>query len=202
MRVYFDRVLTDARMHPWTISTSDERGRYYDFKRYPELIRTSLEEFRPYERYAAVELFYQLLEHLNGRTSYLETNDSRLRPNEKNPDAARIPKNFVLQSDISLLFRSLGLNLATDAPSQYSQWLIDNLIDSLDSRPEPVYAVIKLYLFPTEFMTAPVDPDARGGYSVVYKILTWGDTEEEQFENYKQVLEELLAYFRHLPIPP
>lgn len=202
MRVYFDRVLTDARMHPWTTSTNDEAGRYYDFKRYPELIRTSLEEFRPYERYRAVELFYQLLEHLNGLTSYLETNDSRLKPNGKNPDAPRIPKKFVLQSDISVLFRSLGLNLAADEPSQYSQWLIENLINSLDSRPEPIYGVIKLYLFPNKVYDGPVDPNARGGYSIVYKILAWGDSEEEQFENYKQVLEELLPYFRDLPIPP
>src|SRR5437870_5195198 len=165
MRVYFDSVLADARTHPWTKSSSDPEGRYYDFKSHPELIRTNLEEFKPYEEYEGVELFYQLLEHLTGPNSYLDTNDSRLRPNQNNSDAPKIPKKFVLQCDLSVLFRSLELNLAAEAPSQYSQWLIDDLISTLDSIPEPVYGVIKLYLFPTKFVTVPVADKLRGGYS-------------------------------------
>lgn len=202
MRVYFDRVLSEARLHPWTTSTNDPRGKYYDFKSCPGLIRTNLEDFVPYQNYHGVQVFYELLEHLNGPSSYLETNDSRLTANVKNPNAPTIPKTFVLTSDLSVLFRSLSLNLAADEPSQYSQWLIDNLISTLDSNPEPIYGAIKLYLFPTKFMTVPVDPELRTGYSVVYKILAWGDSEEEQFENYKQVLLKLIPYFKNLPVPP
>ena len=79
-----------TRGHPWRGSQYSDEVEYYDFKKNPELIRTSLEDFKPYADQAATNRFYELLEWLNGPDSFLETNDYAFRgpaPNE-NPKMA------------------------------------------------------------------------------------------------------------------
>src|SRR3954466_9524210 len=65
----------EPRSHPWSNSALDAGARYYDFSATPELIRGVLEDFTPFERYAAVEDFYGLLERLNDPRSSLESSD-------------------------------------------------------------------------------------------------------------------------------
>src|SRR4051794_22274194 len=66
---------TEPRSHPWLGAVDGGDARYVDFTRHPELIRSALEDFRPWADYAAVETFYLLLEQLNRRDSALESND-------------------------------------------------------------------------------------------------------------------------------
>lgn len=202
MRAYFESELQeDIRMQPWGIASYDKRGKYYDFKKHPKLIRTVLEDFKSYEKYESVDLFYALIDFLNGPDSAFETNDTRLKVNRQNHDGDRIDKKFVLSNDISVFFRDLKLNLAGETGSSYLNWLIEDVIREFDLRPTPHYGLIKLYLMPTQFTHAPVSQAAQYGHSVIYKIVTWGDCEEEQFENHKLVLQQLLSYFRELKPP-
>ena len=55
------------RSHPWVDAVENAACRYYDLTATPAHIRTSLEDFRPWSRYPAVEAFYALLERLNQR---------------------------------------------------------------------------------------------------------------------------------------
>jgi hypothetical protein len=203
MRAFFESIIkTDSiRYHPWTTSVHDPEGKYYDFKKHPELIRTSLEEFTPYDKYQAIEECYQLIEWLNGSDSFLETNDARLEPNVKNPNYPTIDRRLVLSSSISVLFRNLDLNLSSTI-SPPNEWLIKTTESRLDGLPNPLYGVVKLYLFPTKFMKATLDARQQLGHSVIYKILAWGNAEAEQFENFHQVVKNLSAFFKALETPP
>ena len=80
MYVYFD---TEApgppRMHPWDKATKNSEWRYYDLKSNLELTPTVLEDFKPWERYPAIQNFYDLLRWINGPDAIFETNDCGLR---------------------------------------------------------------------------------------------------------------------------
>lgn len=73
-----EKLYNRGRPHPWETSNNYSPGRYYDLRAHPELIRTSLEDFKPWEGFAAVDAFYQMLEWLNGPESILETTDCML----------------------------------------------------------------------------------------------------------------------------
>ena len=74
-----DEKPAEGRTHPWTTSHHLTPGRSYNFVISPHLVREVLEEFKPWERYPAVETFYSLIEQLNGQTSTLETSDCIFR---------------------------------------------------------------------------------------------------------------------------
>jgi hypothetical protein len=199
MRVWFEADLEDLplRQHPWTTSSLNPEWKYYDLKEQPQLIRSHLEDFKPYEHYESVQRVYELLEFLNGPDSFLETNDSRLSVNEPNPDFPRIPKKNLLMNDFSVLFRRVELNLLTN--DEYTRALVRDIESKLDMTKEPVYGAIKLYRFGTGFIH--VKDDFKEGNSVIYKLLAWGDTEEEQFKNHNRILDHLIPYFKSLKPP-
>ena len=74
MRVYehSDPDALSARSHPWTDAVCDPTHRYRDFRAEPGLIRSSLEDWRPWEPHAGIETFYRMLEWLNGPSSIFE----------------------------------------------------------------------------------------------------------------------------------
>lgn len=64
-----------GRTHPWTFAEHNPSWRYVDFRREPEKIETSLEDFRPWAQFPATQRFYELIRWLNGPDSLFETND-------------------------------------------------------------------------------------------------------------------------------
>lgn len=101
MRAFSEGMLDmPLRVQPWEESDHKTPGDYYDFRRNPELIRTHLEEFAPFDRYQGVQDFYSLIEELNGPDSVFETNDARLLDHlSTNNQADLANKQFlVLQS--------------------------------------------------------------------------------------------------------
>src|SRR6478752_3654920 len=99
----------EPRSHPWSDSVLDSEARYHDLSVEPQLIRTALEDFRPFERYAAIEEFYSLLERLNHPKSALESSDcafSGPQPNE----TQQIKSTLECSGRLMILYRALERN--------------------------------------------------------------------------------------------
>ena len=85
---YAGAVFTDPRSHPWVDTAGSPECVYYDLTSTPEHIRSSLEDFRPWSHYEAIEDFYLLLTALNHPKSALESNDCAFTgpQTNENPD--------------------------------------------------------------------------------------------------------------------
>ena len=106
---YDSEPFTEPRSHPWTNAARDAAARYYDFTNEPELIRSSLEDFTPFQGYPAVEDFYALLERINHPLSPLESNDCAfIAPHESQSAAAQGP--LECSGRLMVLYRALQLN--------------------------------------------------------------------------------------------
>src|SRR4051812_14897353 len=106
---YGGEAFPELRSHPWLGSETDPAAHYYDFTIYPQLIRSSLEDFLPWVRYGAIDTFYALLERLNHARSVLATNDCEFTGPHDN-DQPEIPKAFGCSGRLMLLFRALEQN--------------------------------------------------------------------------------------------
>jgi hypothetical protein len=165
-----------GRHHPWTVGTKNSAFRYLDFKARPELIRTSLEDFKPWEKFPAVERFYELLEWLNGPDCKLETNDCGLRPprfDKEPPFFITFENPLVVHGRLAILFR----NLKTNSEYQSVLWLRDTLLDCL-RRQHKFPAALFAGLWPHFF-------DATGleGNVVEAKFWAWGEDEHTAMQN-------------------
>ena len=101
----------DRRSHPWTDQTDSPECRYYDLTLSPEHIRTSLEDFSPWNQYAAVEEFYVLLTRLSHPTSVLESNDCQFTGPSSNDNPA-FEAVLECSGRVMVLFRELERNTA------------------------------------------------------------------------------------------
>jgi hypothetical protein len=68
-----------TRVHPWVVAEHDSSCRYVDFRREPEKIESSLEDYRYWNKEPAIHRFYELIRWLNSSESHFETNDCALR---------------------------------------------------------------------------------------------------------------------------
>jgi hypothetical protein len=198
------------RLQPWTQAEYNPNFKWVNFRHKEERkkIRTYLEDFIPYSNYEGVQRFYDMMDWLNGDESQLETTDSRLEPPKPNSEKEIADKELVLIFSLTVFFRKLELNLSADSrvaqfrlttPSQHTLWLAEQTLGCLELS-EPYYAVFKTYLLSTKFTEAPVASIDQCGYAVAYKLWTWGDTEQELFDNYKAAMESLFDYFKNLPV--
>lgn len=184
MLVYFEEKRTDVRgrRHPWTTSELDERGRYYNFKAHPELIREVIEDLRPHDHYDAIQLFYEMLERLNSPASELETNDVIFRPPAKNP-STQFPKKLQTIGRLTVFFRRLTLNARPDDV----RWLMGTIADGLRSKaPAFMLGCVGISTFDTLFMKI-----MKPGEIVVLRYWAWGDTPDETMGNLQVVLRNL-----------
>ncbi len=127
MIVYYDakRAYAQPRLHPYGAAEPNQTG-HVDFKSKPELIRTSLEDFRPFADQPAVQTFYSFLEWINGPESSLETNDCAFRPPAPHHDA-NSPLDLSTHGRLFILYRNLALN----SSQEHSDWLCGALMASL-----------------------------------------------------------------------
>jgi len=127
MNVYYDRDREppEARLHPYTAAGPDQSG-YVDFKACPELIRTVLEDIRPFGARPAVEKFYSFLEWINSPLSPLETNDCAMRPPAPNGDS-NSDLALVVYGRVCLLYR----NPAWNSSEAHARWLCGRLMTAL-----------------------------------------------------------------------
>jgi hypothetical protein len=168
--------LEGVRSHPWLTSLYDQKCRYYDFKKNPELIPQVLEDFLPWARYQAIQDFYSYLAWLNGPDSELESDDCAFTGAEKNLSPNITSKKLQVSGRLMLLFRSLACN----CENTNSEWLFKCFWFYLERvEPELELGVIGLSRTTTEFIAL----NRREGKSLVLNFWAWGDSEAEAMDN-------------------
>ncbi len=174
------------RSHPWTHMVENKQFIYIDFKKRPDLIRTSLEDLIPFKKWAFTETFYSLIEWVNSSKSLLESNDCTFTDVEDNPDQ-QYPFAKKCSGRLMILFR----NLPENCQQQSIQWLVNNLLIQVSSiKPGFKTGAICASTSPTCFLSLGDGLDSGGmGYQVTLTFLAYGKNARRCYENMQQVLE-------------
>jgi hypothetical protein len=183
------------RSHPWTSALHDTTCRYYDFRTSPQLIRSSLEDFTPWNKYAAIQDFYSLLERLNHAKSPLESNDCELTGPTANLDV-QFRKSLQCSGRLMLLYRDTELNVV----KQRVFWLkmaLHQQLAHLDSKFQ--WGVIGTTLVPVHYL-ALANEEVALGQQLMISFWAFGNSEAETmlslsrvFKNLTQALREVSA---------
>jgi hypothetical protein len=179
---------TEPRSHPWTVGASD--ARYYDFTSSPELIRTSLEDFRPFEQYPAIEAFYALLERINHPRSLLESSDCALTPPNLS-STAQVKGKLECSGRVMLLYRDLVQN-TRNARVSWLKTAIHYQLAHLD--PKFALGMIGTTLVPVRYLALP--EDAQLGEQLMLSFWAFGDTEQTAMLNLGRVFKNLTQAVR------
>lgn len=174
------------RDHPWTICETNPEARYYDFRTHPELISTSLEDFKPWSKYPAIARFYELLAWINGDDSIFESNDCGLRPPRTDTEAPEIiRRNFesdpiVVHGRLAMIFRNLEWNTGGRIDS-----LMKGIGQGLGQTPN-IPAVVKVGEWKHHFTAIN-----KQGRAVTLRFWAWGDTEEDAMTCLNMTFEQM-----------
>ena len=183
-----------ARAHPWRGARGDPSSRYFDFKKKPALIRTSLEDLRPWAAWPAIDTFYCLLEWLNGADSILESNDCAFTgpcPNE----TPRFTKKLEATGRLMILWRDLPLNLS----KRRTEWLkgaIHRYLHCADAEFE--WGAVGITLFRARYLELPQPEERRLGYQLMLSFWSWGDSEEEVMTNLDRTFQNIWVSLREV----
>lgn len=176
-----------VRSHPWIGAANDPESRYFDFRKHPELIRTALEDLRPWRAWAAIETFYQLLEWINGADSILESNDCAFAGPHRN-ETPQFAKALEATGRVMVLWRHLPLNLPP-GPAEWLRMAIHHALNRAD--PEFVWGVVGITVFQARYLTLG-RPHARPvGFQLMLSFWSWGDTDEEVMTNLDRTFRNL-----------
>lgn len=198
------------RTYPWTENESYAADRYYDFKANPTLIPQALNSFKGWSDWSdweGVQLFYKLLEWLNGPDSRLESNGCGFRGPSKNPQKDRWPGELLTTGGLIFLFRNVELNLSEQsaawaakfmpvggtlpplAPGKNTGWLLRRSHQYLQQlNPEFIGGCVAVILFPTLYSELPLEHNDKFGHEVAFQWWAWGDTEKETMDHFKEVV--------------
>jgi hypothetical protein len=187
---YAGEPLSEPRSHPWQGSANDSLARYLDFRASPELIRSSLEDFKPFQHYAAIEEFYALLELVNHPRSQLESNDCAFNgpgPNQ----TLQVPASHECSGRVMLLFRELEQN----ARKSRMAWLNAALhyqLAKLD--PKFVLGMIGTTLVPVRFLALP--QEGQRGQQLLVSFWAFGDSDAVAMRNLSRLFKNLSQALR------
>lgn len=178
--------LSEPRSHPWVDARSDDTCRYYDLVASPALIRTSLEDLLPWERYSAIEDFYVLLEELN-KSAAVESNDCAFTGPAANESAAST-KALECSGRVMVLFSAIEQN--TIRPQM--EWLKNQLhmgLSELD--PDFQDGVVGTSIVPARYLALDSEEDGQLGTQLMISFWAWGDSKAETMSNLGSVLQNL-----------
>jgi hypothetical protein len=162
----------------------------------PALIRSALEDFVPWKRYAAVEAFYVLLERLNHEKSLLESNDCAFTgPHPSESTATQ--KALECSGRVMVLFRDLPRNTAAGQ--------IEGLKNELHlalAKLDPNFrsGVVGTTIVPVRYL-ALSGADEQLGVQLMISFWAWGNSEEENMQNLSRLLRNLTSALRKLCTP-
>lgn len=184
--------LTEPRSHPWVDAKDNPASRYYDLTASPARIRSSLEDFQPWQRYAAIEIFYSLLERLNHIKSALESNDCAFTGPEPNENES-IPKPLQCSGRVMVLFRELERNTAAGRV----EWLKNQLHYALiDGDPLFRWGVVGTTIVPVRYLALPEAGGQQLGSQLMISFWAWGDSEADNMSNLARLLKNLAQALR------
>lgn len=164
---------------------SDDANVYLDFKKHPELIRSTLEDLIPFKKWGFVEQFYTLIEWLNSPRSLLESNDCVFNAAEDNPDQ-QYPYAKKCSARLMILFRDIPEN----CQAKSIDWLMQNILLQVSTTKLGFKAgAICLSQSPTCYLVLGSKADTGGmGHQVTLTFFAYGKNDPRCYENMQQVL--------------
>jgi hypothetical protein len=209
---YAGPVFAEPRSHPWVDTAGSPECRYYDLTSAPEHIRSSLEDFRPWSHYGAIEEFYLLLTALNHPKSILETNDCVFTGPETNENPGFL-KSLQCTGRVMVLFRKLKRNTVKGE----IEWLTNQLhlhLASLD--PDFPWGVVGTTIVPVRYLAlaksngrrkakrrGSAGTATRGrqfGSQLMISFWAWGNSEAETMLNLGRLMKNLSQALRHMSV--
>lgn len=182
----------EPRSHPWLAAAGDSKSQYYDLTATPARIRSSLEDFVPWRRFAAVESFYALLERLNHAKSTLESNDCAFTGPHENEDLT-VSKALQCCGRVMVLFRDLEQN--TD--ERRIKRLNDELLVELTQHDSAFrFGAVGTTQIPVRYLRLPESPAGRLGSQLMISFWAWGDDEADTMQNLARVVKNLARALR------
>src|SRR4051812_37092217 len=168
---YDGELFGEPRSHPWSDSALHAGARYYDLSMTPELIRRVLEDFTPFQRFAAIEDFYSLLERLNHPKSALESSDCAFSGPQPN-QSTQMKGTLECSGRLIILYRALAQNTLKERMA----WLRLSLHQAL-SELDPTFAsgIIGTTLIPSRYLALP--EDAQLGEQLMLSFWAFGDSQ-------------------------
>ena len=183
------------RSHPYDGASYDARVAYYDFRKHPSLIREKLENFKPFDRHDGIQKFYELVEWINSRESFFESNDCCF--DEPFPRRSHTSSDKALECHGRLLifFNNLEANLQ-DETTEWLRLALDKCINEADVGYED--GIIGLCFFNTMFE----EVNDQIGRELAIRFWVFGETEIEIYLNlgrtFVNLLEALKAVNREI----
>lgn len=164
---------------------ADDSSVYRDFKKQPKLIRSTLEDFHPFKKWAFVEQFYTLIEWVNSPGSLLESNDCVFNAAEENPDQ-QYPYAKKCSARLMILFRHIPEN----CQAKSIDWLMQNILRHISTtKPGFKAGAICLSQSPTCYLVLGNKPDTGGiGHQVTLTFFAYGKNDRRCYENMQEVL--------------
>ncbi len=187
---YAGAPFTSARSHPWSGSASDPSAGYHDFTAEPGLIRSSLEDFRAFQRYPAIEAFYALLERLNHPSSSLESNDCAFNGPEPS-EGSRANTALECSGRLMVLYRALELNTER-ARLTWLEAALHQQLAELD--PKFSLGIVGTTLVPVRYLK--LAEAAQLGQELMLSFWAFGDTEPEVMLNLARLFRNLSRALR------
>jgi len=186
---------TALRSHPWTTMTMDCNSIYRDFKKYPRLIRTSIEDLTPYKQWDFAEQCYMLIEWINSQRSLLESNDCTFNAAENNPDS-QYPFAKKCSARLMILFREISEN----CQEKSIDWLMEQLETSIStSKPHFKSGAIGLSLSPTCYLALGDKPNTGGmGYQIILHFFAYGKNDQRCYESMKVIITVVHDCLKHI----
>lgn len=187
---YSGAPFSEPRSHPWSGSASDPSARYRDFTTEPGLIRSSLEDFLPFQNYPAVEDFYALLERVNHPRSLLESSDCAFNPPQPN-ESRLVNAAIECSGRLMLLYRDLPQN------TRFSRvaWLKNAFHQQLAPLdPKFSLGMVGTTLVPVRYLGLPVD--AQAGQQLMLGFWAFGASTEAAMQNLARLFKNLTRALR------
>ncbi len=182
----------EPRSHPWLASVENPEAQYYDLRATPALIRSSLEDLLPWNRFTAVDSFYALLEQLNHAKSALESNDCAFTGPHANDDMT-IPKALQCSGRVMVLFRALERN--TD--DARAAWLKNELLVELSEFDSAFqWGAVGTTRIPVRYLALPEGQQL--GSQLMISFWAWGDREADTMQNLARVIKNLARALRRI----
>jgi hypothetical protein len=191
---YAGAPVSAPRSHPWSDTPGAAGSRYFDLTASPERIRTSLEDFKPWSHYPAIEAFYTLLERLNHKGSVLESNDCAFEGPRPNANRS-VPKALECSGRVMVLFRALARNTEEGSIA----WLKNQLhlaLGGLD--PNFQSGMVGTTIVPVRYLPLPEANGQQLGAELMISFWAWGNSEEENMQNLGRLLKNLSQALRRV----
>lgn len=168
---YDGAAFSEPRSHPWSDSSLDVGARYYDLTAAPELIRSVLEDFEPFQRHAAIQDFYSLLERINHPQSALESSDCAFSGPQPSQSAERHGA-LECSGRLMILYRELQTN-TLQARMSWLRLALHRDLSELD--PKFASGIVGTTLVPIRYLALP---DATQlGQQLMLSFWAFGDSE-------------------------